>query len=273
MVGVTRFLREVKMKVEYDDRIVLFFDIIGFKKIVGDRDCQEIFDILDKIQEESFNQNAKDILVSCGEDGMYDIDFESGDLKVGKIMGNEVSYTFFSDSVVVSIDPKGFSSIHYIFQFCANLQFTLLQNGIMIRGGLSYGKIFHKNNVVYGQALIDAYEVEDKKIVFPFIGVDEDFFNQVAEAKNFQDDYFELQSVISEKDGQHYEVYRFNFLSLFPQDHYSNDITRPELMKILDFLKKNNDDKKTPRLIEYVEDFVNRNSLPVVPVIKNQKDL
>ncbi len=259
------------MKAEYDDRIVLFFDIIGFKKIVGDRDCQEIFDILDNIQEESLKQNAKDILVSCSEDGIYDIGFESGDLRVGKIMGNEVSYTFFSDSVVVSIDPKGFSSIYYVFRFCANLQFTLLLNGIMIRGGLSYGKIFHRNNVVYGRALIDAYEVEDKKIIFPFIGVDKDFFNQVAEAKNFRDDYFELQSEISKKDGKHYEIYRLNFLSLFPQDYYSNNSMRPALIKILDFLKKNDDGEKTPRLIEYVEDFVNRNALPVVPISKSER--
>ena len=198
------------MTIEYEDRIVLFFDIIGFKTIIESKSCQDIYNLLDTIKEESFKQNANDILLSCGEDGVYDIDFKSGDLVVGKIMGDEVMYTFFSDSVVISIDPKGFSSIYYVFRFCANLQFTLLRNDIMIRGGLSYGKIFHKDNVAYGQALIDAYEIENKKIVYPFIGVDKNFFEQVAEAKNFQDDYFVLQNVISEKDGKPYEVYRFN---------------------------------------------------------------
>ena len=47
------------------------------------------------------------------------------------------------------------------------------------------------------------------------------------------------------------------FIGLIPQDQYSDSITRPELIKILDFLKQNNDSKKTPKLIEYIESVEN----------------
>lgn len=41
--------------------------------------------------------------------------------------------------------------------------------GFFIRGGLSVGTLFVDDNCVYGEALIDAYELESKVAVNPIV--------------------------------------------------------------------------------------------------------
>lgn len=46
-----------------------------------------------------------------------------------------------------------------------------LQAGMLIRGGLALGKLFHSDGVVFGDGLISAYELESKVAIYPRIAV------------------------------------------------------------------------------------------------------
>jgi hypothetical protein len=42
-----------------------------------------------------------------------------------------------------------------------------LRIGALIRGGYSYGRLYHENNVVFGEAMVDAYRPERDVAVYP----------------------------------------------------------------------------------------------------------
>ena len=243
------------MTYTYEKKFVLFFDILGFSEIIKNKDCNKIAEILENIQNISFESNYTDILFKADENGMFDIYFEDGDIGHGKIIGNNAKYSFFSDSIAISIDLNDIESTQQILRYCANLQYCLLLKGIIIRGGLCCGDIYHQNNMIFGPALNEAYEIEHSKIEDSFIGVTEDFFESL-DAKLLKEDYFQAQG--SGKIG----TYRLNFLSFFSPSEHHNDPKLSEIKKILAFLKENikNDKKnRTAELISYIECFSKEN--------------
>lgn len=80
---------------------------------------------------------------------------------------------FFSDTLVLAApfagpDPEEAALGGLIVQ-AAYLQLNLIQHDWFLRGGLALGDVHLRDGLVYGPALIDAYEVEDSRAVQPRI--------------------------------------------------------------------------------------------------------
>ena len=73
----------------------------------------------------------------------------------------KVEFGAFSDNFVYSI-PADFGG--RILNFIPKMVRTLLQKGFLIRGGITVGKLYHKENVVFGPALIEAVKIEGADI-------------------------------------------------------------------------------------------------------------
>lgn len=91
----------------------------------------------------------------------------------------------FSDSIIV------YSKFHQetflpFLSACAQLQSDLVKMGILVRGGITYGKHYAEDGVVYSQALIDAYQLESQEAINPRILISEDLvflmYNDESEA-------------------------------------------------------------------------------------------
>ena len=54
-----------------------------------------------------------------------------------------------------------------------------LRIGALIRGGYSFGQLYHQNNVVFGEAMVDAHNIERTIAVFPRIVVSERILAQL----------------------------------------------------------------------------------------------
>ena len=78
----------------------------------------------------------------------------------------------FSDNVLIA-HPRFSDDMESEFAFTlwpiSKYQFEMALQGFFIRGGLSVGQLFMDDNSVYGEALIDAYELESKIAVNPII--------------------------------------------------------------------------------------------------------
>lgn len=78
----------------------------------------------------------------------------------------------FSDNVLLA-HPRSSSDMEGEFGFIlwsiSEYQFEMALQGFFIRGGLSVGNLFVDDNSVYGEALIDAYELESKVAVNPIV--------------------------------------------------------------------------------------------------------
>ena len=134
---------------QYTQYYVAFLDILGFKNLVNSPDysCEEIMNIYDVVQYryETFFANDADI---------------NGNIKM-KIM---------SDSVCLYIRTDFPDSLFYLIAYCTAFQCDLFgTKGLLLRGGITSGAMYAKDDVIFGPALTEAYLLEEKNAKVPRI--------------------------------------------------------------------------------------------------------
>lgn len=129
-------------KAVYEKRIVAFVDILGFKTIIEDSICDT--SLRRKVLE------ATEIIHSRRE---------------GRIVGTQV--TTFSDSAVISYPLNMRNALFHTIIDIIHLQLELGNKGIMLRGGIAIGDVYHDDDIVFGPAMNEAYFLESKVAKFP----------------------------------------------------------------------------------------------------------
>ena len=137
----------------YEDRIVLFLDILGFKKIIEET-LEKDIEVVTKTTHlaESLMEMTKNAI--------------RGSNKTSRVVSQ------FSDSIVISFLEDDITELKNLFSIINQLVAKLLAQGYYCRGAISYGKLYHKNNIVFGPALVDAYETESQAALYPRIILD-----------------------------------------------------------------------------------------------------
>lgn len=172
---------ESNNKIEYQNSIVAFIDILGFKDIVkkserNPRQLQTIYQALGFLKKRELPEKWNLQLVEIEEDfqkrDVYDFD-----------ISNRIQSSAFSDSIVVSVIINDNNVNESLSTLIANLSFVgskLIMDGIVIRGGLTIGKIIHtENGIIFGQGLIDAYKLEIRAAKFPRIILSDKLINKL----------------------------------------------------------------------------------------------
>lgn len=145
---------------EYSTRVVVFMDILGFKDMVLD-------------------PKKKDTLFYAMNYSKWIGDSNySGPLKEDDL-GKEV--TVFSDSIVISYDAETQGQVFFILLDIIRVQLDLANKGIILRGGVSIGELYHNRETVFGPAMIKAYELESKNAIYPRIILDEKLLEYACE--------------------------------------------------------------------------------------------
>jgi hypothetical protein len=83
--------------------------------------------------------------------------------------------TFFSDTLVVAMpaeDPA--DAVQLLIEDAARLQMALAAKGFFVRGGLSLGLFYVGRGLIFGPALVEAYELESHQAVHPRIVLSRD---------------------------------------------------------------------------------------------------
>lgn len=142
------------MSIKFEYHYVLFLDILGYSAIIGraSSSSQQQYESLE-ILRESF-QVAK---ARFDEKPNYDI-------------------KQFSDSIIISSPFNSTSPDDFISE-CAHIQNFMLRQGILTRGGLSIGKHFQDHDFVASQAVIEAYQIEQKTAKYPRVVADKNFLD------------------------------------------------------------------------------------------------
>lgn len=143
------------MKGTYEIRSVAYLDILGFTKMIEDSvTCADVFD---------------EIIRSVSE--MKDIQDSKDDLAID---GGNVDISLFSDNILIS-SPEGAGpgAVANCAFAAMYLQMSLLTKGILVRGGMTTGQLFHDSNLLFGPALVRAHNIEAKIARYPRIVVDE----------------------------------------------------------------------------------------------------
>jgi hypothetical protein len=135
--------------------IVAFIDILGFRDIV--KRCEtnkelaaRIFLALEKLKKKNTENSAF----------------------------KRISH--FSDCLVISYPIANLPDpVSMLLMEVGGFALEFLQLGIAVRGGITIGPLHHSDGIVFGQALIDAYEMENKKADVPRILVDPEIYSVV----------------------------------------------------------------------------------------------
>jgi hypothetical protein len=131
----------------YEERYVAFIDILGFREMVARMGRAPRFydDML-------LNLSAMRRTLPPREDKALT------DLRVQT----------FSDSIVLSTGPTPDGLWHLLF-VVHDLTNALLPRGIFIRGGVARGRMHHEDDILLGEAMVEAYDLESKVAGHPRI--------------------------------------------------------------------------------------------------------
>lgn len=158
----------------YEERIVAFVDILGFKSMVDKSE--------ESYQEQNRIMEAMDII--HGYKTMNDKFLDGGLLELG------IQITTFSDSVIISYPITYDGGIFFIMLDLIHLQIDLLRLGMFIRGGISVGNAHHDEFNAFDPAIVKAYELESTMAIYPRIIISEDtLITGVKNSPSHQNEY------------------------------------------------------------------------------------
>lgn len=168
---------------QYEERLILFIDFLGFKEIVGKTasDPAALTRLIDALND----------IGRMGEHGTF----------------SSQRVTQFSDSVVLSYAANEESGAFWMINEIALSVMMLAQRGYLLRGALTVGLLYHEDRHVVGPAMVRAVEIESKVACFPRVIVDPDVINLARrhrrEDHSPKDEEDYVRSFISkDKDGQ-----------------------------------------------------------------------
>jgi hypothetical protein len=181
---------------EYQDRIVCFLDILGFREHVAQSLTVDGGDSPQKIQQlaEALNQVRE----------ICDVDRPEA--------RPETEITQFSDSIVLSFLSGAESGVFDALLSILWVQIGLVYSGILCRGGVARGKLIHTPKVLFGPAMVDAYLLESQAALYPRVILDESIIRagMTAHARHHRPEHEKeaITDLLSQDaDGRYYVDY------------------------------------------------------------------
>lgn len=142
----------------YEDRIVAYLDVLGWGAAIQRSLVEpELVTTLGI---------AQNLLVG------YAGHLNSVRIMMGDSESDAVHVTQFSDTIIVSapISISGLEQVRSLLWFVTG---TLLQQGLLVRGAIVVGQVYHRNGSIFGPALLDAHNGE-KAACYPRVTIDRD---------------------------------------------------------------------------------------------------
>jgi len=215
----------------YKQAVVLYADILGFKDIVQKRESETVYDILNlfamPFKSEVLDSIAHDTNQSFSLDQLDekykqlvkdDEDLEDEVFLIDEKNGRRRCH-FFSDLVLTSLQIDGLTEKDALSEFLDEvekiiaIQVSLSERMILVRGGLTIDKIYHGKAVVFGPALIKAYEMESNAAIYPRICVDAEIVKRINRLENTKLPITRQSCISEDFDGAYFIDYLKHELS------------------------------------------------------------
>ena len=200
----------------YDDRLVAYLDVLGFGDLINntvsadgaenERDIRTIYDAYEVIEANWAKKGSR-----------------SGSKKV----------SIFSDTIVVSVEAREKSQIFETLLEIKHLIMLLLERSFLVRGAIVRGPLIHDGSKIFGPALIEAYNLENRAALYPRVILDRDLVEMAAEFHaSHHSSGEEVAQVVSlleqDSDGMYYIDYFYRALS-----ELDDPIYYPEYIDVL----------------------------------------
>ena len=188
---------------DYDNRYVVFLDILGFK---------------DKIAKIDINQALFELLIELPQIVAENLDMAN------RTFGSAVDAqgTAFSDSIVISASASApMTALYTVVNTTVTLCQKLLHRRATARGGLAKGPCHHRNSVVFGQGMIDAYLLEQSAAKTPRVVVAPDI------AKDWLDAFGRPGGLVALRDLITRDTDNIDYIDIFIFLNMTRSTTQP----------------------------------------------
>lgn len=156
-------------KPTYKNSVIAYFDILGFKNHTINLTNQ------DEIDFSKFLMKLKHCMSTIPKELAFNNyvflrEFACFNKNPNHYYINSINFTQFSDNIAISFptDNKHIREQlgNFIWGLCDCICHFLVQ-GFLVRGALEYNLLYHKDNVILGPAINNAYELESKIANYP----------------------------------------------------------------------------------------------------------
>ncbi len=214
------------MRYSYENRIVVFLDILGFQEVINKTVRSDGSDNTSEIQNlvDAFNS------MRYFAEPLY-LDENSPELDKSK------NITQFSDSLVISFPLNVESGIFWTLLDLRWIIINLINRGLICRGAITYGKLLHTDRYLFGPALNDAYNLERQSAVYPRVILSE---NLIKVGKKYhskhhnrqREEKFIRKLISLDQDGWYYIDY-FNVMDDLDDPEYDYPCYLKNLSKVI----------------------------------------
>jgi len=138
----------------FQNRAVAFLDVLGFREILKGFEI----DYAAREGNEIPTASKAEIFISTFKNAVERLDKE------------KFRYYLFSDNIcITSVRETTALDLQDLLQTIIRLFYEFATKGYFLRGGIDYGKFIDEPTIAVGVPLVNAYELESKKAVFPRI--------------------------------------------------------------------------------------------------------
>jgi hypothetical protein len=150
----------------YQERLLLYCDILGWSAEIVSGDSSNLLAGVESIHKRAETYNEREREALRAQDGKI-IQTDLGPRRaIVNSMALEVQYGAFSDHFVFSL-PASFGS--RILSIASQLIIDLLRIGFPVRGAIVLCPLHHRDNIVFGPALLEAVNIEENEAFYPRI--------------------------------------------------------------------------------------------------------
>lgn len=165
---------------------------------------------------------------------------------MSKISGNDIwpgdpQVTQFSDCLTISAS-NDYAGKSWLISTLGFLSTSLLYQGFLLRGGITIGGLYHQESMVFGPALLKAYELESRYSVYPRIILDSVLSDKWGQGDAYYDKDDQLIDHARTWRLSHDGFRFFDFLQPFggaPDFRDSTDLVKNTLLPVRSLLIEN----------------------------------
>lgn len=159
----------------YEECLVTFFDILGFRNLLNTKSSAEISRLLSIFRQVS---EGDELIPATRSDEIR--------------LGSEVIAEIVSDAIVRvrTIETQyRVGALYWELLDLFHIQIDCLNAGMLVRGAMTIGPMHVGTNLdgpIFGPGLVQAYEMEGREVMFPRIAIHEDVIKRHREDQKLQ---------------------------------------------------------------------------------------
>lgn len=226
----------IAKKLQFQEKFVLYMDILGTKNLIKTQ--PEV--LLDIIKNIASNNRQGEIKNKLADDGYFD------NIKY------EAEFSSFSDHMVISHAVDTPLALLSLIHIAIQIHSLLLERGVLVRGSITKGSLYHNGNIILGEALIKADYLEKNESNYPRVIIDNDIVDIFKSHIN-------VGSIIQDKKDDKYFINYIDSPVILGFSEHEVVINAKNVMKVIEnkVFDKNLNERAKSKWLWLAEEFNN----------------